>query len=105
MNETKLLLKSNDNFIEIGKPNENNNVFEGELIHTSDSRICYMNKIRNNLIHSGDYAIYKNKKLYLKGRIDRIVKINAKIVDLNSLENVTTKFNFFFKIQIQKLNF
>ena len=57
-----------------------------------------MNKTRKNLIHSGDYAIYKNKKLYLKGRIDRIVKINAKIVDLNSLENVTFKLIFFFQI-------
>ena len=64
-----------------------------------------MNKIRNDLIHSGDYAIYKNKKLYLKGRIDRIVKINAKIVDLNSLENVTTKFNFFSKFKFKNLTF
>lgn len=58
------------------------------MIHSSDTRTCYVNNIKNNLNPSGDKAIFKNNKLYLKGRIDRTVKINSKLVDLNNLEAV-----------------
>ncbi len=77
--------------IEISKLYDKTDLLEGELIHASDSRKCYMNNKQNNLIHSGDYAVFRNKRLYLKGRIDRIIKVNAKIVDLNNLETVTLK--------------
>jgi hypothetical protein len=81
-------LKTDNDLVEVSKLYESNKILEGELIHSSDSRICYINNTRNNLIQSGDYALFRNNRLYLKGRIDRVIKINAKIVNLNSLEAV-----------------
>ena len=37
---------------------------------------------------SGDRAFVSDGKVYLKGRDDRVVKINGKLTDLNLLEQV-----------------
>ena len=42
------------------------------------------------LIESGDWALVTaDRQIYLKGRHDRVAKVNAKLVDLLALENVS----------------
>ena len=57
-------------------------------MHSSKTRVCYLDGQRVYLIESGDMGLIKNKKLYLKGRCDRFVKINAKMLNLTLLEKV-----------------
>jgi hypothetical protein len=91
LNETELFIRNeNGEIVEVKKSTraQKEAIIEGHLVHSSTTRICFVNGIQNGLISSGDNAVLVNNKLYLKGRNDRIVKINAKLLDLNNLENV-----------------
>lgn len=61
---------------------------EGLLLHSSDTRKCLINDEVREYAESGDRALVKAGKVYVKGRDDRLVKINAKLTDLNALEQV-----------------
>ena len=94
LNETKLFIKTEDenSLIDLNEVllNEtySDKVLEGKLLHSSATRVCYLDGQRVDLIESGDKCLVKNKKVYLKGRSDRFVKINAKMLNLTLLEKV-----------------
>jgi hypothetical protein len=68
---------------------------EGAILHASEKRICFINNEKLKLIESGDLAFVENKRIYVKGRSDRQVKINGKMVNLFLLENVIKLLNTF----------
>lgn len=85
MSETKFFIKINNKFV-----NEPFSGFNGEyeLFHSSKSRKCYIDGCKNEFVSSGDLVIFKNNQTYLKGRNDRRVKINSKMIDLDLIESV-----------------
>ena len=95
LNETVLFLKQADkeNLINLNELFNDDSLStdfyaEGELLHSSETRKCYINGKRSNFIESGDFVVFKNKRVYVKGRTNRLVKINGKMVNLILLENV-----------------
>ena len=61
---------------------------EGQLFHSSDVRQCSIDGEKLNFVESGDFVVLKNKRVYVKGRTNRLVKINGKMVNLVLLESV-----------------
>ena len=68
---------------------------EGAILHASEKRICFINNEKLKVVESGDLAFVENKRIYVKGRSDRQVKINGKMVNLILLENVIKILNAF----------
>ena len=68
---------------------------EGTILHASEKRICFINNEKLKVVESGDLAFVENKRIYVKGRSDRQVKINGKMVNLILLENVIKILNAF----------
>ncbi|CAF0724993.1 unnamed protein product [Brachionus calyciflorus] len=95
LSETKFYLKTKDQLILFDSDLNANLIDEEfELVHFSQKRICYIDGKRKEFLESGDRAFLKNNKIYLKGRIDRIVKINGNLTDLNLLEMTLKQANF-----------
>ena len=102
MTETKLSLKldETDEIVEVDKLLSSRQIsFSGYLLHSSETRRCYTNGELNKFVNSEDQVYLLDNRLYLKGRNNRSVKINAKLVDLNLLErvriNLKTVFSLF----------
>lgn len=96
---------SDGNYIEINTlMNSNENNIKSTLFHSSQTRKCLINGKQQNYVDSGDMVeVYKNN-IYLNGRNNRTVKINAKLTDLFLLESVISiknslNFNKLFKIR------
>jgi hypothetical protein len=64
-------------------------VVSGTLLHSSSSRLCYVDNQRSGMIESADQVCFLNGRLYIKGRSSRTTKINGKLVDFNQIEAVT----------------
>jgi acyl-CoA synthetase len=96
LNETKLFLKQSTQEIftniEDLITDDNLKKYEGVLYHSSKTRICYIDGQNLEFANSGDYATVTNKKIYLSGRIDDLLKINGKLTSLKLLENVIILF-------------
>lgn len=61
---------------------------EFEIFHSSKKRKCFIDGHFNEIIRSGDMVIVKDNQIYLKCRIDRLVKINGNMVDTDLIESV-----------------
>ena len=81
---------SNKKFVELKSLPLKSIQFEGALFHSSQSRICFINGQIQKFIESGDNIKISNSQIYLNGRTNRTVKINAKLTDLFLLELVLT---------------
>ncbi len=94
MNETEFFIKLKDsqNNITAVKSlifNQKEKFYEGELLHSSKTRVCFINGEKKTYISSGDWAFIFENNIYVKGRImDSSVKINGKLTDLMLLEMV-----------------
>lgn len=69
--------------------NETQGPYSGLLMHSSGSRICYVDSKSKQFIESDDLIDIVGGKIYLKGRTNRSIKINGKMTDLNHLERVS----------------
>lgn len=82
-------LSNNNTLIKIQDFNANNETHEGILYLASETRICYLNDVIEKYVNTGDSVLYYNKKLYYKGRVNKLCKISGKLINLNLLEKVS----------------
>jgi hypothetical protein len=89
--ETELYLVKSDNpginLKEFENESENTRLI-GRLLLGSKTRICYLNDKIEEFTDTGDQVLYYKKKLYYKGRVNKICKISGKLVNLNLIEKV-----------------
>ncbi|RNA26667.1 acyl- synthetase family member 4 isoform X1, partial [Brachionus plicatilis] len=104
MNDTKLFVKVKGELTTVPFSDLQG---EYELFHSSQIRKCYINGVNQKIIQSGDLVLFKNSQVFLKGRIDRLVKINANLVDLDLIEStLRSKWtNLIFSVFLLKENY
>lgn len=87
--ETKFYIKTESKLVDVAECLLNNGSAEGCLLHFSETRKCYVNFARDQMVDSGDLALLAGDgKIYIKGRLNRSGKINGKLLNLNLMDNV-----------------
>jgi hypothetical protein len=114
--DTELYIKLNNNnnnnkLININDINSKLLIEEGELYLISNKRGCYVNNEFKTIINTNDIVNINvntntnnsnNYNIYLIGRKNRLIKINAKLTNLNLLEKVI--YFKLIKLNRQKIN-
>ena len=78
----------NDKFILLKELNSSSKHL-GRLYLGSETRKCLLNNEIKSYIDTGDEVCYYNNKLYYKGRMNKIIKINGKLLNINLLQKVS----------------